>query len=390
MPSRKRFRTRYPGVYFVKSYDKGTRKMERVYYVIYRVAGRQMEKAVGRHYQDGMTALQASRIRSEYIARQRAAPQARRYTLDALWAVYARAHAHKASSRGDAYRYEKHIRKRLGSVSPENMTTRDLEALRVELEKTLKPQTVAHALGQVKRILRHAVKNNLIEGFNHLHFPMPIVDNGKTEMLTPVELRRLIASLDEDRDQIGAAGVRLALFTGMRHSAITALRWSDIDFERGFILLRGSEAKNGRTSKIPLSAPARAVLESLPRADAEFLFPGKAGGHRHSFRHVARRIKQRAGLPPDFRCMHGLRHTFASLLASSGAVDLHTLQKLLTHRSQRMTERYSHLTDQALRRAGTVLEEIMLDLSRSECPEHSFHMQEVKDSGICTSNQRKA
>lgn len=53
--------------------------------------------------------------------------------------------------------------------------------------------------------------------------------------------------------------------------------------------------------------------------------------------------------------MHGLRHTFASLLASSGEVDLYTLQKLLTHRSQRMTERYSHLSDEALHRAGSVV-----------------------------------
>ena len=51
------------------------------------------------------------------------------------------------------------------------------------------------------------------------------------------------------------------------------------------------------------------------------------------------RIKERAGLPSNFRALHGLRHVYASMLASSGEVDLYTLQKLLTHKSQAMTQR---------------------------------------------------
>ena len=64
------------------------------------------------------------------------------------------------------------------------------------------------------------------------------------------------------------------------------------------------------------------------------------------------RIKKAAGLPKDFRPLHGLRHTYASMLASSGQVDLYTLQKLLTHKSAAMTQRYAHLRDDALRRAS--------------------------------------
>jgi site-specific recombinase XerD len=63
-------------------------------------------------------------------------------------------------------------------------------------------------------------------------------------------------------------------------------------------------------------------------------------------------IKKGAGLPRDFRPLHGLRHVFASMLASSGQVDLYTLQKLLTHKSPTMTQRYAHLRDQALRQAS--------------------------------------
>jgi site-specific recombinase XerD len=72
-------------------------------------------------------------------------------------------------------------------------------------------------------------------------------------------------------------------------------------------------------------------------------------------------IKEAAGLPKDFRALHGLRHVYASMLASSGQVDLYTLQKLLTHKSPAMTQRYAHLRDQALRQAadlaGNIIEQ---------------------------------
>jgi integrase len=40
------------------------------------------------------------------------------------------------------------------------------------------------------------------------------------------------------------------------------------------------------------------------------------------------------------------------MLASSGQVDLYTLQKLLTHKTGAMTQRYAHLRDDTLRRAS--------------------------------------
>jgi site-specific recombinase XerD len=48
---------------------------------------------------------------------------------------------------------------------------------------------------------------------------------------------------------------------------------------------------------------------------------------------------------------HDLRHTFASYLRQSGAVDLHTVSTLLGHRDLRMTKRYAHLNVDNLRKA---------------------------------------
>jgi integrase len=73
------------------------------------------------------------------------------------------------------------------------------------------------------------------------------------------------------------------------------------------------------------------------------------------------RIRDAAGIPKNFRALHGLRHVYASMLASSGQVDMYTLQKLMTHKSPLMTQRYAHLRDETLKRAsnlaGTIIQE---------------------------------
>lgn len=361
MASRQRQWTDYPGVYFVETLRKHGGRKERVYYVVYRKGGRQVEEKVGHQYKDEMTPVRASRIRGERIesSLNSEAPLKRGQTLNQLWSLYREINGDKASSRGDIYRYKNYISPLFGEKTPEEMTTWDIDRLRSELLARLSPQTVKHVLEQIKRILNFAVKKNFISVPAHLHFEMPSVDNQKTEMMTPEQISLFLSALDDEEDQTGASGVRLALATGMRHGAIVALRWDDLDFTKGFILLRGEVAKNGKTAKIPMSPPARAILEQIPRTDSPYLFPGKKKGtHRVTFRDIARRAKQAAGLPEDFRCMHGLRHTFASALASSGKVDLYTLQKLLTHSSPSMTQRYSHLADEALLRAASVMGDI--------------------------------
>lgn len=47
------------------------------------------------------------------------------------------------------------------------------------------------------------------------------------------------------------------------------------------------------------------------------------------------------------------------MLASSGQVDMYTLQKLLTHKSPQMTQRYAHLRDDALKGAADLAGEIV-------------------------------
>ena len=78
------------------------------------------------------------------------------------------------------------------------------------------------------------------------------------------------------------------------------------------------------------------------------------------------RIKRRAKLPADFRPLHGLRHAYASMLASSGKVDMYALQKLLTHKSPIMTQRYAHLRDETLKAAAGLMDDLVGQATRMD------------------------
>ena len=156
--------------------------------------------------------------------------------------------------------------------------------------------------------------------------------------------------------------MKMALFTGMRRGEIFKLKWADIDEINGFIKIR--DPKGGIDQKIPLNDAARDLLKEHPSTGSEYVFPGRSGGQRVDIHHEVNRIRDNAGLPKDFRALHGLRHVFASMLASSGQVDLYTLQRLLTHKSPSMTMRYAHLRDQALKDASSVAADIVNEAMR--------------------------
>jgi len=170
-------------------------------------------------------------------------------------------------------------------------------------------------------------------------------------------MRALLKAIEQEPDIQISNIMKLALFTGMRKGEILNLQWKDLDFDRGFITLRDPKGKKDQA--IPMNNNAREIFESHPRGKSKYVFPGRKGGKRAKGTEAANRIKEAAGLPKDFRPLHGLRHSYASMLASSGQVDLYTLQKLLTHKSPLMTQRYAYLRDDALKRASALAGEII-------------------------------
>ena len=67
MPTKKRHKTKYSGVYYTEGRSSEIQKTERIYYIIYRKNGKQVEEKVGRQFQDKMTPAKAHKIRNECI-----------------------------------------------------------------------------------------------------------------------------------------------------------------------------------------------------------------------------------------------------------------------------------------------------------------------------------
>jgi len=369
MPAMKRVKTSYPGVYFVEGRDIGTGRPEKIFYITYRHDGRVIEEKAGRQYQDAMTEAKAARIRAKRIDgkelpnterreadRAKKDAEANRWTLARLWDEYKTHRPMGHALRTDDCRFQKFVAPTFGERLPTEILTLDVDRLRVKLLKQGKSaQTVKHVLALLKRIIRFGVHKGLCDAPSprKLTIVMPKVDNEVTEDLDPDELARLIQAIEDEPNIQAANFMRLALFTGMRRGELFKLEWRDVDFERGFIHIR--HPKGGKSQKIPMNDAARAVLASHPHVEeTPYVFPGQGGKQRVTIQVASNRIKTRAGLPAEFRPMHGLRHLFASTLASSGQVDMLTLQKLLTHKSANMTKRYAHLRDDALRRASDV------------------------------------
>ena len=388
MAVRTRMKTNYPGVFYRIAQRKGRPGEERIYYIVFKQDGKVIEEKVGRQYADDMTPARASGIRAERIEGKRLSrkeirqatlaaktAEAAKPTIARLWDQYQQALPDRKDTKTDRLRFNLHLQDIFKDKIPNEITTIDVDKLRHKLLKTGKsPQTTKHVLALLRRVIMFGVKKGLCAAPDpsKLHFEMPKVDNQKTESFTADQLKKYLEAIDREPDQDAAAFLRLALVTGMRKGALMALRWTDIDYENGFILLRGEVAKKGKSERIPLSRAARAILQNISSTESPFVFPGKGGEQRKDFRKIAVRVKQHAGLPDDFRPLHGLRHAYASLLASSGKVDLYTLQKLLTHSSPQMTQRYAHLADEAMQRAANVADAIFdMDTNGSDaCLSH--------------------
>lgn len=298
-------------------------------------------------------AIKGDMVRGEYEI-NRAIKQVP--TLQAVWAKYLPwAKEHKQSWKCDKGNYETHLAPRFSKKNLDMISSLDVERMKMELKKGLSkrgrpfaPATIKHQLVLLNRLYNLAKKWGMYDGKNPLdQVEMPKLDNHQTEFLKEEQVVRLFQVLEEWPCRDIASFVKLSLFTGLRRGELFKLCWDDVDFERGMLTLR--EPKGGKTQTIPVNPEALETLKELERT-SQYVFPGRRGKQRTNFSYPWSKIRKAAGLPENFR-FHGLRHHFASALVSAG-FDLLVVQKLLTHKDAKTTQRYAHLSPDALKRAA--------------------------------------
>jgi len=167
-----------------------------------------------------------------------------------------------------------------------------------------------------------------------------------------------------------AAAIRLLLLTGARLREILHLRWSEVDLERGLLLL--PDSKTGRKT-IVLGSAALQVIADLDKI-GDYVIAGQkpptAEGEeepedkpRSDLQRPWALVSRCAGLK-GVR-LHDLRHTFASY-GAAGGLGLPVIGGLLGHADSKTTARYAHLGSDPLRRASEAISsEISAALSRT-------------------------
>lgn len=367
MPRQERIKTTYNGVTYVVGTGLDN-KPERIYYIRYRKDGKLIEEKAGRQYRDDMTPARANLLRSSRISGEKSNEEKReddrakkkaedsRWTVSRLWAEYKNGNPALKGIVTDENRFTNHIAQVFGDKEPKEIDPLSVDRLRLKLLKNHSPGTVKNVLELLRRIVNFGLKKNLCQGVNFV-ITMPILNNEKTEVLTPDQLKSLLQVIEDEPNKQVANLMKMALYTGMRRGELFRLTWDDIDFDRGVIHIR--EPKGGIDQKIPLNHSARQILETHERTGSRYVFPGRGGNQRVDIKKQVNRLKKKAGIPEDFRALHGLRHVYASILASSGEVDMFTIQKLMTHKSPQMTQRYAHLQDETLHKASNVVGDII-------------------------------
>lgn len=144
--------------------------------------------------------------------------------------------------------------------------------------------------------------------------------------------------------------------TGCRISEAISVKWGDIDFSRGTLIVTG---KGSKDRLVILGSKALAALlrlrdhlsaagGALVLGDSHVFLSDRL--EKASARFIERRMKmylREAGLPEDLS-PHKLRHSFATHLLDAGA-DLRSVQEMLGHASLSTTQIYTHVSVERLK-----------------------------------------
>jgi type 1 fimbriae regulatory protein FimB len=157
------------------------------------------------------------------------------------------------------------------------------------------------------------------------------------------------------------AMIVLAYKHGLRASEVCNLRLDDIDMKNGSIVVERLKGSLRTTQAVtehrgePLLNEFKALrdwLRQRPDDGSDFVFVSQKGGRldRSQFFRVFQSVAAAAGLPPEKRHPHALKHSIASHLVSAN-VNLALVKQQLGHKSIGSTMRYVTTSDQQASKA---------------------------------------
>lgn len=297
-------------------------------------------------------------------------PRQKDPTLNEVWEEYLKGYkAHGKAWRREETRYNKTLRDRFGNKPLKAITPFHIEKMMIELKSTetryhqpYSPKAIKNIVDQLGLLFNYARRLGIYAGENPCHkVKKPKINNEVLNVLPIEKIQELLKYLEIYQHRTTANLLTFLIFTGCRLGEALKLDFVDVNFNDRIIRLR--DPKGGKDQFIYLNEGAFQALQRQhqnKKTDNEIVFPGDDGQRKNNIDRRWASIKVAVGIPVKFRC-HDLRHQFASMLASSGEVDQYTLQRLLTHKDFKTTQRYAHLFPQTVRNGAAVVDKILSD-----------------------------
>lgn len=211
---------------------------------------------------------------------------------------------------------------------------------------TLAQNSAVSYFNKVKASLREAYKDGLLQ----------IDLNARIEPIKTAETRREFLTIDELNRLVKTPCnnlllKRAALFsalTGLRFSDIQKMTWNELEYIEGQgYFLNFNQKKTKGVEVLPISEQAYQLLGE-PQQDNSKVFDGlvySAYHNKHLFQWIGA-----AGITKDIT-FHCFRHTYATLQLHAGT-DIYTVSKLLGHKDLKTTQVYAKIVDAAKRKAA--------------------------------------
>jgi integrase len=309
------------------------------YYVRWRQSGRQRMKSIGRHGHltpDTARAQAKARLGKAAIGvdpfAEESAPAPETFGNEAKRYLERKQPAMKPRAYREVERYLMNYAKPLHRSRLSEIDKRVIARLLDEIEEASGPCARNRLRSSLSAFFAWAITKDFLE-------TNPVAGTGKADE-GPSRSRVLSrAELVEVWGAACGAGdfgdiVRLLILTGQRREEIGSLRWSEIDFERGLIVLPPERTKNRRLHELPLSPQARAILEaraqrprpSRAKPNDGLIFGCAAGFSGWS---GAKGKLDAALRAPEWR-LHDLRRTAATGMAELGTLP-HIIEAVLNH-----------------------------------------------------------
>ncbi|MDP2518733.1 tyrosine-type recombinase/integrase [Shimia thalassica] len=223
----------------------------------------------------------------------------------------------------------------LGDLHPRDIKPADVVAVADRIVARGAVDTSVRVVGMVGQVMRYAVAKGLADRDvtadlkGGLDRPAPV--QHMPAVLDRTELGRMLTDIwDWAGDSYGKPLLQLSAYLFQRPGEIQAMRWADIDLDRGLWTYRVS--KVGIDHAVPLASQVVEILRGLHRQTGEFeyVFYSHTAKCGHVSPQIAVKLLDKIGWR-DRQTPHGFRAVARTIIAEDLRIEPRLIEQQLSH-----------------------------------------------------------